>query len=95
MLHLGQLEPRAATFEILSPVFIVPTPFSILYGSTNGRFTIHGQMRGDQLEMTLHLEEVPGISATMTSQAGTRTTTIAFDSTYQHELKELFRNAHL
>jgi len=66
-----------------------------LNGSTNGRFTIHGQMRGDKLEMTLHLEEMLGISMTWTSHAAPRTTTVAMDPTYQHEINGLFENAHI
>lgn len=64
-------------------------------GTTNGSFTISGQMQADKLEMTLHLREMPRISVVMTSKHPSGPVTVAYDSTYQEEMKKVFENAKI
>lgn len=64
-------------------------------GATSGSFAVTGRIEGGALEMTLHLEQAPGLSATMVTQGPNGPITIPFGTTYDEEIGQLLEEAHI
>ena len=64
-------------------------------GATSGSFSVTGKADGDLVQMTLHLDQAPGLSVTMVTQSPSGQVSIPLDATYAEEIARLLEEARI